>query len=85
MPQSIKRIVAEYLNEVKMITNEVVINDPVQMAFDLGVEIQANDPRSIDDIRSNSEIVIEVDRGTSVSVEDIKLRVNDLITNYFVI
>jgi hypothetical protein len=83
LPQSIKRIVAEYLNEVKMITNEVVINDPVQMAFDLGVEIQANDPRSIDDIRSNSEIVIEVDRGTSVSVEDIKLRVNDLITNYF--
>ena len=83
LPQSIKRIVAEYLNEVKMITNEVVINDPVQIAFDLGVEIQANDPRSIDDIRSNSEIVIEVDRGTSVSVEDIKLRVNDLITNYF--
>lgn len=83
LPQSIKRIVAEYLNEVKMITNEVVINDPVQIAFDLGVEIQANDPRSIDDIRSNSEIVIEVDRGTAVSVEDIKLRVNELITNYF--
>lgn len=83
LPQSIKKIVAEYLNEVKMITNEVVISDPVQIAFDIGVEVQSNDPRSIDDIRSNSEIIIEVDRATSVSVEDIKIRVNELIVDYF--
>lgn len=83
IPLSIKKIVAEYLNEVKMITNEIVINDPVQIAFDIGVEIQANDTRSIDEIRSNSEIIIEIDRATSVSVEDIKIRVNKLIIDYF--
>ena len=83
VPQSIKKLVSEYLNNVKMITNEIVVSDPLQIAFDVGVEIQSNDPRSIDEIRENSEIIIEVDRATSVSFEDIKIRVNQLLVNYF--
>lgn len=83
IPQSLKKIVADYLNNVKMVTNEIIVSDPVQIAFDIGVEIQSNDARSIEDIRDNTEIVVEVDRATSISLEDIKTNVNQYIVDYF--
>jgi len=82
-PQSLKKAINDYIDRVKMVTNEIVICDPVYTAVDLGVEIQSNDPRSISEIRDNTTLVVNADRGINISLDDIKTSINKIILDYF--
>jgi hypothetical protein len=78
-----KQAIVNRLNSIKMATNEIVMADPVYMAFDLGVEIITDQERSLEDIRENVQLEIEVSPFSKISKDQIKNIVNQIIIDFF--
>ena len=83
IPISQKNAIHSKLQDVKMITNEIVISDPIYMAFDLGVDIITAAPRLLSEIRDNVTLEIEVDPQSRVSKEDTKNLALSIIKDFF--
>jgi hypothetical protein len=81
-PSSQKTAIKTFLENIKMISNEVVVVDPIYAAFDLGVEISGVD-KAVDDVRSRSFLEIKVDKTSRLARSKIKDTVNNIIVEYF--
>jgi hypothetical protein len=83
IPVSQKNAIHSQLQDVKMITNEIVISDPIYTAFDFGVDIATNEPRTLSKIRDGVKIEIEIDSQSRISKEAIKNSAITVIKDFF--
>lgn len=83
MASSQKQAIKNYLDNIKMASNEVVIIDPIYTAFDLGVDITTDKVRTIEEIKNTSALNIRVDSTSRLAKSKIKDLVNNIFKNYF--
>ena len=81
-PSSQKTAIKTFLENIKMISNEVVVVDPIYAAFDFGVEVPGV-AINIDSVRSRSFLEIKVDKTSRLARSKIKDTVNNIIVEYF--
>ena len=81
-PSSQKTAIKTFLENIKMISNEVVVVDPIYTAFDFGVEVPGV-AINIDSVRSRSFLEIKVDKTSRLARSKIKDTVNNIIVEYF--
>jgi hypothetical protein len=81
LPTSQKQFIVQSFNETKLINQNVVVCDPVFLAFDIGLPFQ-NEVIS-DDTRSETKIRIYRDTNSSTSKELIKSTTIEIINNFF--
>lgn len=79
--QSQKQLIAEFCDNKKDITQNVVISDPIFKAFAFGAS-NVNDD-SVDDIVNNSILRITVDKNQSLNDSAVKSAIFNIINNYF--
>lgn len=82
IPASQKQYIKAGLDEVRMVNSEIVVVDPVYIAFDLGVEI-ADDSRSLELIRESTTLSIKVDSTSRIARSKVRNSVYNIINNYF--
>lgn len=83
MPLSQKQLIVDTLENYKTVTSEIIISDPVYTAFDLGVNIQTDSPRTLEEIQLGASIELLIDSKSRISAEEIKSLTNNAIVNYF--
>lgn len=76
-----KNTIIEAINTQKMINIEIVPQDPVYNAFNLGLQLPNEDLST--DIIDETFLVIKRDINERVSVENLKQQVNNIFVNYF--
>lgn len=76
-----KNTIIEAINTQKMINIEIVPQDPVYNAFNLGLQLPNEDLST--DIIDETFLVIKRDINERVSVENLKQQVNNIFINYF--
>lgn len=81
-PSSQKTAIKTFLENIKMISNEVVVVDPIYTAFDFGVEVPGV-AINIDSVGSRSFLEIKVDKTSRLARSKIKDTVNNIIVEYF--
>jgi hypothetical protein len=81
-PSSQKTAIKTFAENIKMVSNEIVVVDPIYAAFDLGVEIAGIDI-AVDNVRSRSFLEIKVDKTSRLARSKIKDTVNNIIVEYF--
>ena len=79
--QSQKQLIAEFCDNKKDITQNVVISDPIFKAFAFGAS-NVNDD-SVDDIVNNSILRITVDKNQALNDSAVKSAIFNIINNYF--
>ena len=79
--QSQKQLIAEFCDNKKDITQNVVISDPIFKAFAFGAS-NVNDD-SVDDIVNNSILRITVDKNQALNDSAVKSTIFNIINNYF--
>lgn len=77
-----KQSIINKLNEVKMVNQNIVVSDPVYMAFDIGLPI-LSDISVTTDIRNETKIRITRDPNQIISKEQIKSSVVSYIKDFF--
>jgi len=77
-----KNNIVDSMLGIKMLTTELVPQDPIFTAFNLGIEIDPNEVLSPDVI---DETFLVIERSTSIrsSDESIKQQINNIFINYF--
>lgn len=78
-----KQIIKNFFNNKKMVTNEVVIMDPIYIAFDLGVDIVAANSRTVEEIRRGTALNIKIDNTSRLARSKIKDLANNIFLKYF--
>ena len=81
LPTSQKQFIVQSFSETKLINQNVVVCDPVFLAFDIGLPFQ-NEVIS-DDTRNETKIRIYRDTNSSTSKELIKSTTIEIINNFF--
>jgi len=77
-----KQSIVDKLNEVKMVNQNIVINDPVYLAFDIGLPL-LSELNFTSDIRDETKIRITRSTDQIISKEQIKSSVFNYIKNFF--
>ena len=77
-----KQSIVDKLNEVKMVNQNIVINDPVYLAFDIGLPL-LSEFTFTSDIRDETKIRITRSTDQIISKEQIKSSVFNYIKNFF--
>jgi hypothetical protein len=78
-----KQSIINKLNTVKMVNQNVVVSDPIYLAFDIGLPITSEIDISVD-IRNQTKIRITRDPNQIISKEQIKSLVASYILDFFV-
>jgi hypothetical protein len=76
-----KQAIVNKLSEVKMISQNIVISEPVYLAFDLGLPIIGEDINT--DIRESTILRIKRKRNEIISKNQIKSNIETIIRNFF--
>lgn len=83
MASSQKQAIKNYINNIKMASNEVVLIDPIYIAFDLGIDITTDRERAVEEIRKSTSLNIRVDSTSRLTKSKIKDLVNNVFKTYF--
>lgn len=81
-PASQKQYIKAGLDEVRMVNSEIVVVDPVYVAFDLGIAI-TDDNRSLEQIRESTSLSIKIDSTSRLARSKVRNDVYNIIRNYF--
>jgi hypothetical protein len=77
-----KQAIINKINEVKMVNQNIVVSDPVYIAFDIGLPT-LSETTVTSDIRNETKIRITRDPNQIISKEQIKSSVASYITDFF--
>lgn len=83
MAPSQKQAIKNYLDNIKMASNEIVLIDPIYVAFDLGIEITTDKIRTVEEIKNTSSINVKIDSTSRLAKSKIKDLVDNIFKNYF--
>lgn len=83
MPVSQKQAVKNYLDNIKMASNEIVLIDPIYTAFDLGIEIITDNVRTVEEIRESTTLNIKIDSTSRLARSKIRDLANNIFKKYF--
>ena len=83
MATSQKQAIIDYLEKYKMVSNNVVIVDPIYTAFDIGVETALTKDLSIEEIRANTTLEVKIDTTSRLAKSKIRDLINNIFINYF--
>ena len=77
-----KQLIVNELEDIKMVTAEVLPSDPVYMAFDVGLQ-QAGEEVNIDNVRDNCLIHVTRETNSKLSTDQIKNIVYNKFVDFF--
>jgi hypothetical protein len=83
MATSQKQVIIDYLEKYKMVSNNVVVVDPIYTAFDIGVETALTKDLSIEEIRANTTLEVKIDTTSRLAKSKIRDLINNIFINYF--
>jgi hypothetical protein len=76
-----KQLIINSLDPYKLTTVDIIINDPVYMAVDLGIAYQGE--TLTPDIGNETTLQITIDPSIQNNIQSIRQQVNSIFTNYF--
>lgn len=78
-----KQAIRSYLDSVRMASNEIVVIDPIYTAFDIGIDIETDKNRTVEEIRSQTSLDIRIDSTSRLAKSKIRDLVNNIFLKYF--
>lgn len=76
-----RQLIADFCDNKKAITQNVVVSDPIYKAFAFGAVDSSSD--TVDDIVNNTSIRVTIDKNQATNDGSIKLAISNIIRNYF--
>lgn len=78
-----KQIIKRYLDDKKMVSNEVVVIDPIYIAFDIGIDAVKETSRTVEQIREGAVLNIKIDSTSRIAKSRVRDLVFGIFKNYF--